>query len=209
VRLRLPLVPVLAASLAPAACAPVFSDLQSARMLPPGAVEVTPGLGTTWVRSSDGGDGGRVQDQLGAQVGYGLARAVELRARYERVRVGDEGGVNVVALGSKVALVHDRLAFYVPFAIAFDSSAASPAFVAQPALLATFDAARFVEVSPSVKYTVPINDADGFRGLALTLGLGIGPRGAAWKVRPEAGVFFGRDDATWYQASVGLSLRPR
>ncbi|MET0551694.1 MAG: hypothetical protein ABW221_01560 [Vicinamibacteria bacterium] len=206
--MRLPAAPVVLAGALAAGCAPVFSDLQSARMLPPGAVEVTPAVGTTWV-SDAGDDGGRVQDQLGAQTGYGLTRSVELRARYERVRVGDEGGANVAALGAKVALVRDRLAVYVPVAIAFDSSAGSPAFAAQPALIATFDAGAFVELNPSVKYTVPINDADGFRGLALGLGLGFGPRDAAWKVRPEAGVFFGRNDTTWYQATLGVSLRPR
>lgn len=199
---------VLLIALTPVACAPVFSDLQSARMLPKGEIEVTPQGTSTWF--SEPGESEHVQNHLGAQVGVGLSDHVELRARYERLLVGDDGdGANVVALGPKVGLVRDRLALHVPVAVAFAGDSASEAWATQPSLIATFPLSDAIELNPSVKYTIPINDADGFRGLALNLGLGLGPRDGTFVVRPEAGVMFAPDDVRYYQASIGLSIRPR
>src|SRR5262245_49856737 len=62
------------------ACAPVFSDLQSAKLVAPGQVELTPGIGTVKFSNPDEDDSGRVQDQFGIQAGLGLHEAVELRA---------------------------------------------------------------------------------------------------------------------------------
>jgi hypothetical protein len=196
----------LAAALATAACAPVFSDLQSARTLPRGAFELTPQGTSTW--GSDDDDSDHIQNHIGAQAALGLSDRTEVRARFEHIDVDDEGA-NVVALGPKVALVPDRLALYVPVAVAFAGDSDSAAWAAQPALIASFPLSNLVELNPSVKYTIPINDADGFRGLALNLGLGLGPRDGVFVFRPEAGVMFAPDDVRYYQASVGLTFRPR
>lgn len=196
----------LVAALAPAACAPVFSDLQSARTLPRGKVEVTPHGTSTW--GADDDDSDHIQNHLGAQAAVGLSDRVELRARYEHIDIGDEGA-NVAALGPKVALVPDRLALHAPVAVAFAGDSDSAAWAAQPALIASFPVSNLVELNPAVKYTIPIDDADGFRGLALNLGLGLGPRDGVFVLRPEVGVMFARDDVRYYQASVGVSLRPR
>jgi hypothetical protein len=196
------------AALLPVACAPVFSDLQSARLLPKGAVEVTPQGTATWF--SDPDESEHVQNHVGAQVAVGLSDRVELRSRYERILVGDDGGgANLVALGPKIGLVRDRLALHLPVGLAFAGDSESVAWATQPALIATFPLSETVELNPSVKYTIPINDADGFRGLALNLGLGLGPRDGTFAFRPEAGVMFAPDDVKYYQASFGLSFRPR
>lgn len=198
----------LLAALVPVACAPVFSDLQSARLLPKGGIEVTAQGTSTWF--SDPDESEHVQNHLGAQVGLGLSDRVELRTRYERLLVGDDGGsANLVALGPKIGLVRDRLALHVPLALAFAGDSESVAWATQPSLIATFPVSDAIELNPSVKYTIPIDDADGFRGLALNLGLGLGRRDAVLVFRPEAGVMFARDDVRYYQASVAVSLRPR
>ena len=196
------------AALLPVACAPVFSDLQSARMLPRGDVEITPQGTSTWF--SDPDESEHVQNHVGLQVGVGVSDRAEVRVRYERIDLADDGA-NLVAAGPKVGLVPDRLALHLPIAVAFGGGGdgdRSSFWAAQPALIATFPVSDFVELSPSVKYTIPINDEDGFRGLALNLGLGFGRRDGMLVVRPEAGVMFAPDDVRYYQASVGLSLRP-
>ncbi|MET0551695.1 MAG: hypothetical protein ABW221_01565 [Vicinamibacteria bacterium] len=197
------------AVLATGACAPVFSDLQSARMLPKGAVEVTAHGTSTWFGDDDESE--HVQNHFGVQLGTGVTERVEVRARYERILVGDDGSANLLAIGPKIGLVEDRLALSVPVALAFsgDEDAEGTTVHTQPGLIATFPVSDVVELNPSVKYTIPIDDEDGFRGLSLNLGLGLGPRSGKWVVRPEAGVLFGPDDVKYYQASVGLSIRPQ
>jgi hypothetical protein len=193
----------------------VFSDLQSARTLPPGKVELTPQGTTTSFRDDDESE--HVQDHIGLQLGVGVADRVELRARYERVFLdgsdqdGDSVGTNVVGLGPKVALVRDRLALHVPIGFAFGGGADSAeTLTLQPTLLASFPAGNYVEINTSAKANLPLDsDADLFRGFGLNLGLGLGPRGGSWSIRPEAGVLFARDDVKYLQASIGVGLRPR
>ena len=58
--------------------------------------------------------------------------------------------------------------------------------------------------------TLPAEESqqDLLRGFGLNLGLGLGPRGGPWSIRPEAGILFAKDDVKYLQASVGVSLRP-
>jgi len=105
--------------------------------------------------------------------------------------------------------VRDRLALHVPVAVAFAGGPRSTAWAIQPALIATFPLSDVIELNPSVKYTIPINDNDGLGGLALNLGFGLRTGDGGFVLRPEAGVMFAPDDVRYYQASVGFSFRPR
>jgi hypothetical protein len=108
---------LLCGTLASVACAPVFSDFQSAKLAGRDRVEVTPSASTV---SVSGSDGGHVQDEYGLQVGVGVLDRLDLRARY--VRVGGfngVGGINAVGFGPKIGLVKDRLALAVPVGFAF------------------------------------------------------------------------------------------
>jgi hypothetical protein len=189
------------------ACAPVFSDLQSARTLPPGKTEVTPLLTTTGFVDDDESE--HVQNQLGLQVALGATDRFEVRGRYERVFVGEEGA-NVFGLGPKIALVRDRLSLYVPLGLAFGGDIDSgETLTLQPTLIASAPAGDHVEVNLSAKGNLPLKgDEHPYRGFGLNLGLGLGPRGRAWSIRPEAGILFARDDVKYLQASIGISLRP-
>ena len=206
---------MVAGSVAASACAPVFSDLQSARTLPPGKVELTPQATSTSFRDDDESE--HVQDHLGAQVAVGVAERVELRGRYERILVDDSGGgqdgvhANVVGFGPKVALVRDRVSLYVPVGLAFGNDIESrETLTLQPTVLASFPAGNYVEINTSAKANLPLDDeGDMFRGFGVNLGLGLGPRGGAWSIRPEAGVLFAKDDVKYLHASIGVSLRPR
>ena len=114
-----------AAALGGTGCAPVFSDLQSARLAGPGRVEVTPSATTTHFSGDEESE--KLQDEFGLQAAAGVHDRVDLRVRYVRVRTaeldddvgGDSVGVNVVAFGPKLGLVKDRLALAIPVGFAF------------------------------------------------------------------------------------------
>jgi hypothetical protein len=201
---------VVAAALSTGACAPVFSDLQSAHTLPKDAYEVTAHGSASWFASKD--QSAHVQNHLGIQLGGGLSDRVEMRVRYERVEVDGDGdgdgggGVNLLAGGPKLALVPDRLALSLPVGLAFAEGGRS-SLHAQPGLVATVPVLDALEVNPSLKYTFPLDDSEGFRGLGLNLGLGIGRRTAPVVLRPEAGVMFAPDGVRYYHATLGISVR--
>lgn len=203
----------IAGAVAATACAPVFSDLQSARTMPPGQVEVTPHATTTSFDDDDERE--HVQNHFGLQVAVGVSDRVELRGRYERILIDSSGetdsaGLNVVGFGPKVSLIRDRLALHVPVGFAFGGGAESTqSWAMQPTLLASLPAGSFVEINTSARANLPFSDDDTFRGFGFNLGLGLGPRGGRWSIRPEAGILFAKDDVRYLQASLGVSLRPQ
>lgn len=196
------------------ACAPVFSDLQSAKLVPKGGVELTPSASRVGFSDDDEDDSGHVQDHFGVQLGVGLHEAVELRGRYEHVKLaGDDGGVEIVGVGPKVRLVKDRIALYVPVGRAFggpEDSELGDSWAVHPTLLLTLPAHRAVEVNASAKYLVPLNENGGDNLVAFNLGLGLGPDLDRWAIRPEAGVLLNPGESGhFYHFSLGLSFRPK
>ena len=209
---RLALAGVLAISLS--ACAPVFSDLQSAKLVEPGQAELTGSVGTVKFSDPDDEDSGRVQDQFGLQAGFGLHEAVELRGRFEHVTVAGENGpsAQVLGLGPKIRLVEDRLALYVPVGRAFggdEDDDFGDSWAVHPTLLVTLPAHANVEVNASAKYLIPLSAEDADNQWAFNLGLGLGPNLEKWAIRPEAGVLLNPDDGgRFYHFSLGVSVRP-
>jgi hypothetical protein len=200
---------LLVAAVAIAGCAPVFSDLQSARLAGPGVVEVTPGAST--VHFSDGGPSTHVQDHYGIQVATGVQDRVDLRVRYERIVLDAgaeaEGGVNVLGFGPKLGLVRDRLALAVPVGFAFGGGVDSgQTWEAQPTLLGTLAAGRVVEITAAAKYIVPLGAEGADDLVALNIGLGLGPRDR-WLFRPEIGFLWNPgEDGAFYHGSLGLTF---
>src|SRR5690606_19747453 len=75
---------VAALALLPAAaCAPPFSERQSARLAGVDRVELTGSYGS--VTGSADGDSERLQNQYGVQLATGLDDGVDVRVRYERI----------------------------------------------------------------------------------------------------------------------------
>jgi hypothetical protein len=193
------------------ACAPVFSDLQSAKVLEPGRVEITPSASYVSSSCDPDDDCGHIQDHFGAQVGVGVLKSVELRGRYEHVSVIEDGpSAEVVGFGPKIGLVKDRLAFYVPIGRGFGGEAEAgldKSWAVLPTLLATVPAHRNVEVNASAKYLVPLQGGDDL--LAFNLGLGVGDL-ERWAIRPEVGLLVDPgDEGRFFHLSLGLSFRPR
>lgn len=195
---------VLAAS---TACAPPFSELQSARLAGRGRVEVTPSYSD--VRFSGEGETEKVQSQFGVQLGTGIAEKADLRLRLERISVSEDGEdveVYVVGGGPKFALVPDRVAFYLPVGFAFGSDIeTSETFQTHPTLIGTLPLSRGLDVTGSTKALVPLgNDHD--ITVAFNLGLGIGEGISPVVLRPEVGMLInpGEEGRFWH-FSLGLS----
>src|SRR5262249_11892156 len=159
--------------------------------------EVTPSY--TYVSS----EGDHVQDEYGLQLATGLADRVDLRGRYDHVRVNDEG-VNVVALGPKVSLLKDRIAVAVPVGFAFGSGLqSSKTWEVPPTLLLTAPVDPHVELNVSGKVLVPFSEGD--TTVAFNVGFGLGKLDR-WAIRPEFGMLFDPGQSGHFsQFSIGFT----
>jgi hypothetical protein len=210
----------LVCSVAVSACAPVFSDLQSAKLVGKGRVEVTPGFSSVsssgaggcescGVQAVGSGSSSHVQNHAGLQLATGVDDKVDLRVRYEHVWVDEGPGVNVLGLGPKVRLFKDYAALYVPVGFAFGGGIDSgETWAVHPTLLLTGQVHPSVEINWSAKYLVPFSEQAGDNLLAFNLGLGLGPASGRWAVRPEFGWLIDPgDEGHFTQFSIGLSWR--
>jgi hypothetical protein len=192
-----------------AACAPVFSDLQSARLVGPGKIEATPGFSSVSVM--DEGQTEHIQNHFGIQAGVGVLSFLDFRLRYERVIVDGNGsdsfGLNVFGFGPKIGLLKDRIAFYVPVGFAFgEDIEVSETWEIHPTLIATIPFSRSIELNPSAKVLIP------FKGerdtlVAFNLGAALGKDVRKWAIRPEVGLCFNPGEGGYFwQVSLGFSL---
>jgi len=96
-------------------CAPVFSEMQSARMLDKGQVEAT-GL---FSNVGFGGDGesDHIQNEFGLRVNYGVSNNLNMRFAYENIFA--HGGAHVLGIGPKFPIIDDRIAAFIPIGTAF------------------------------------------------------------------------------------------
>jgi len=190
-------------------CVAPFSDLQSAKLLGKGNVEVTPSY--TSVSVSDEGQTEHIQNHYGAQIGFGLAKFMDLRLRYEHISATvDEESVsaNVIGFGPKFRLAKNWLAFYLPIGFAFggDVEDGSESWQIHPTLLATVPVGKYLEINPSAKIMIPFS-SDAFDTLyAFNLGLAISSDVSKWAIRPEVGICTSFEGGSFLQFSVGLSL---
>lgn len=184
-------------------CAPTFSDLQSARLVGPGRLEVTPSY--SYVQVAADGEREKLQQNFGVQLATGVSERVDARARYEIVKIGAKY-VSIVGAGPKLGFGSDRAALYTPIGFAFGSEIeASKTFQIQPTLLLTFPVNRNVEVNAGGKALVWF-DRSNEDLLAFNLGLGLSQDLEEWAFRPEAGVMVnpGESGSFWH-FSVGFT----
>ena len=190
-------------------CVAPFSDLQSAKLLGKGNIEVTPSYSSVSV--SDEGETDHIQNHFGAQIGFGLAKFMDLRLRYEHISATiDEESVsaNVIGFGPKFRLAKNWLAFYLPIGFAFggDIEDGSESWQIHPTLLATVPVGKYLEINPSAKIMIPFS-SDAFDTLlAFNLGLAISSDVSKWAIRPEIGICTTGGSGYFMQFSVGLSL---
>ncbi len=215
-----PMKAVLALSVVLPGCAPVFSDLQSARVLAPGQTEVTPSIGTVAMSPVEDDDlpqgWSRYQDQVGVQAGVGTSAGVELRGRAEYVvapdltEIGSGVEAFMVALGVKVPVFADRVSVYVPVGLAFgESLETSDTIALMPTLLTTVPLAPGrAELNLSAKLLAFFGNTRPM--WAVNAGLALGKNVRRLAVRPEVGFLFDlgspSTDPLVMHLSLGLSF---
>ncbi len=192
----------------PGCFAPVFSDLQSAKLVGPGNLEVTPSFSS--VSFSSEGESRDVQNHLGIQAGLGVSSIMDFRGRYEHISV-DQGesesfGVNVLGFGPKFSLVKDWVAFYVPVGFAFgEGIEVSDSWQVHPTLLLTLPVSKYIELNPSAKILIPFQDEKDIL-VAFNLGAGISTNLEKLAIRPELGFLINPGESGSYMhLSIGFT----
>ena len=190
-------------------CAAPFSEMQSARLVGPGNVEITPSY--SYIKWSDEDESEKVQDDFALGVGLGLGERVDVRARYELIKLEgedlDQEFFHALGVGPKLGLVPDRLSFYAPVGFGFGGEIeTSESWQLQPTLLFTVPVTPQFEINTSAKGQIWLNQSDAENLVAFNLGLGIGQDVTKWAVRPEVGVLInpGEDGRFWH-FSLGFS----
>ncbi|MFM9007278.1 MAG: hypothetical protein ACKORE_01715 [Bacteroidota bacterium] len=152
-------------------CAPVFSEMQSARMIGENQFELAGSFSS--VSFADDGEQEPVQTNTGLQVGYGISDKVDIRGRFEHIKVNDiDETVNVIGIGPKFSLVDRYMAFYIPVGNGLGDY--NENWQVHPTLLFTLPLAKdILEITVAPKYLLTFCEGcdDGF---ALNTGISVG-----------------------------------
>ncbi len=204
---------LLVASLLSSGCAPVFSELQSAKLVGEDEWEITPSV--TEVQYSNDGESDEVQTHVGFQAAYGLRGDIDLRIRYERITVdmgeSDSWACNILAFGPKFETSKDKSAFYVPVGFAYGENIddISKTWEIHPTLLFTLPLGDQVEFNPSAKALIALNRENSDVRYAVNLGAGLSTNLDSWAIRPEIGFLFNPgSEGHFIHFSIGLTLHP-
>ena len=201
-------------------CAPITSDMQSAKTAGQGGIEMTMNVGSLEMDSDDEmvESEGSVQDNFGISFAYGITDNIDLRARFESIEIPSVEGEEVempsyslMSFGIKYGIIEDRLAFYLPYSsYSTDEEGIDPANLIAPALLYTATVGDAFELTPSLKYLVPLGDIaeDNDPGLAYNLGFGYQLFGK-FTLRGEWGQYIpgGDGETIFSQTSLGLTYK--
>ncbi|MEQ9424939.1 MAG: hypothetical protein RJQ09_11005 [Cyclobacteriaceae bacterium] len=188
------------------ACAPVFSEMQSARMLDQGQMEATALYSN--VGFGEDGESDHVQNQLGARVSYGFSDQFNLRFGYENL-FEDGGSIHVIGLGAKFPIIQDRIAAFVPIGTALgEDISTADNWQVQPTLLFTVPLGDNFEFNPSTKWVRPFDtDQEGL--VAFNFGAGVSSNINQWAIRPEIGLLYNPGESGHFtHYSVGFSFNP-
>ncbi|MFZ1678783.1 MAG: hypothetical protein WBP41_00395 [Saprospiraceae bacterium] len=187
-------------------CAPVFSELQSARLAGKNRVELTPSYST--VSSSADGETDGLQNELGLHAAYGVTPKMDFRVRYHYAWAkGDDfnNGISLIGFGPKFSLMENKIALSLPFGTAFGDGI-TDAWEFQPSMLFTLPAVenKFdITLAPKYIFTF-CDECDDF--FAVNLGLAISSDLSSWAIRPEYGRLYDFGEKGHVgQFSIGLS----
>lgn len=193
-------------------CAPVFSELQSARTVGKNRFEFTPSYSTVSITSDNETDG--VQNHLGLRAAYGITPRTDIRMMYERVWFKDElvdgfeedfRGVDVIGIGPKFSLLENILAVSLPVGRALGEDS-KDSWQFHPTVLLTLPAVPDkVDITLAPKYLFTFcEDCDDL--IAVNLGLAFSSDLSRWAIRPEYGMLFNPGEKGRFgQFSIGLS----
>ena len=186
-------------------CAPVFSELQSARTVGKNRFEVTPSFST--VGFAEEGESEAIQNHVGFQAAYGLNPKIDLRVRYEYAWLKDdnEGSASVIGFGPKFGLLRDKIAFAIPIGTAFGKDI-EDAWEIHPTLLLTYPIVKDkIDITVSPKYLMTLSkETEDF--VAVNFGLSISSDLNKWAIRPEYGLLYNPGETGHFtHFSIGVS----
>ncbi len=201
-------------------CAPVFSELQSARTVGKNRVEITASGSSVAPSDPEDEDIKEGQNHLGVQGAYGITPKLDFRVRYEYIRLKDHTldstfkGINVIAFGPKISLLKDKIALSLPFGKAFGSAAedlfdegdGGGSWQFHPSLLVSLPAIKDkIDINIAPKYLMTLCKDCGDQ-LAVNFGLALSTDLNKWAIRPEYGIlFYPGENFHYNQFSIGFS----
>lgn len=156
---------------------------ESARMLPKGGTEIKTSY--THVRVAAEGENEKINDGLGLGLGYGVTDRINLKVRYERL--SNEGNVNFVAFGPKIALKPNKIAAMLPIGVYFDEGEST--WGVHPSLLFSTSKNNKVEGTVGLRSDIFFEE-DSEVLFGINLGLGLSQNLDRWAIRPDFGLTF-------------------
>jgi hypothetical protein len=186
-------------------CVTVFSELQGARTVGEGNIELTPSFSS--VSLTDEGETDKIQNEIGVQAAFGISPSVDIRARYEYIWLPDSDGENisVVALGPKFSLLKDHISFYLPVGRALGEGT-TESWELHPTLLFSLALKKdIIDLNLSPKYIISFcEECESL--LAINMGLSISSDLNKWAIRPEFGLLYNPGETGHAsQFSIGVS----
>ena len=191
-------------------CAPVFSDLQSAKLIGKDNYEITPHYSKIYYREEDSDIDDAIQTHYGVQFAYGLNNKTDLRGRLEIINLNaimGDASIRVLSLGIKYSLIQNRISSYLPISFSKNTESDDNAYKQiEPTLLFTLPFNDNIDINYSIKVLLPFfEEEDNDPMYAINIGCGFNNFNN-WVVRPEIGFLFMPDDDGFYQhISIGLS----
>lgn len=186
-------------------CAPVFSDVQSARTAGDDCWEITPVF--TNVNYTERGTVTGLQNHIGIHAAYGITPRIDVRIRYEYIWLKHENAdLHIIGMGPKFSLLENKIAFHLPFGFAVGKHLGNTLQV-HPTLLFTFPLVEEnIEVTLAPKYLITACD-DCEDVFAVNLSAALSTHLSRWAIRPEYGILFNPGYRGFVgQFSIGLSF---
>ena len=186
-------------------CAPVFSELQTAKTVGKDNVEVVPTYSSVSYRDKEETEG--FQNQIGLQVAYGVTNNFDIRGRLEHIWLKDskgEEGVTIFGVGPKLGILKDKISFYLPVGRALGSDY-SETWQLHPTLLMTLPALKNkIDITLAPKYLMLLCEDCPNYG-AVNLGFSFSNDLTKWAIRPEYGILFHPETSSRFrQFSLGF-----
>jgi hypothetical protein len=171
-------------------CNTTLSDLQTAKTVGKGNVEIMP-------------------YGMGVSVDYGLTNRIDVRASYTYDQLYENGNQShIITIAPKFSLDPDKIAFYMPVGLSLNDQIK----IFQPTLLMTKTFSDLVDMTFAPKTVLMSNSSGSINCLiAANLGLSFNIPNTPFSIRPQIGVarnmidLFGDAD-TYLDASVGFAI---
>jgi hypothetical protein len=192
-----------------AGCAPVFSELQSARTVGKNRLELTPAYSAAYATVEEM-KGEKMQSHIGVRANYGLTSRFDVGLRYERIWLTEEAeadrGISIVGVSAKMALLENRVAVSLPLGRALGEDS-KDSWQLHPTLLLTLPAVPDkVDITLAPKYLLTFcEDCEDL--FAVNIGLALSNDLNKWAIRPEYGLLYNPGEKGHYsQFSLGITF---